>query len=134
MERHISALVEKLEHGVDNRAGFNQAIEHAMSHAFWLETEYRRLAQDNRELEAALAVGYPSVTASWKDGPIEPTQLYSIDWQMDSVLFRARLRPFQSDADVKTWRRIRRSTFKQLLKRVRDQFDKTFPLNPIKSK
>jgi hypothetical protein len=131
MERHISTLVEKLEHGIDGRGGFNQAIEHAMSHAFWLETEYLRLAQDNRELENALAVGMPIVTASWDAGPILPTQMHTIDWQMDSIRFRALVRPFQSHADVKTWRRIRRSTFKQFIKRVRDQFDKTFPLNPF---
>ena len=134
MERHISTLVEHLEHGVDSRGGFNQAIEHAMSHAFWLETEYLRLSQDNRELEDALAVGSPSITASWDVCPIAPTQLHSIDWRMEVQHFRALVKPFQSQADEKIWRRIRRSTFKQLLKRIRDQFDKTFPLNPIQSK
>lgn len=131
MERHVSELVQHLEHGIDSRGGFNQAVERAMSHAFWLETEYRRLAEDNRNLEDALAVGAPAITASWKElEDCAPTQIHFVDWRMEEVRWRGVLRPFQSQADAETWARVRRVTFRQLLKRVREQFVKTFPTKP----
>ena len=139
MERHIAELVDHLQHGYDNRSGFAAKIEGAMAHAFFLEAEVQQLTEDNHKLEAALAVGLPSITASFTATEFKPasdiTSVWWLDWHLDAVQWRAELRAHHQQADEKMWQRMRHITFRQLLKRVREQFEKTFPNdNPCHAK
>ena len=129
MERHVEELVSHLRNNVDSRSGFAQAVENAMDHAFWLETTCRRLQEDNDELERALCLPLPKITA---DGKFEPAELNYIemdrfDWRMNSIVWRVNLNPSQGRADHKTWTRIRKITYKKILKQFRKAFVDTFP-------
>lgn len=133
MERHVSKLVASLRDGIYTRAEFASMIEDAMAHAFWLETRCTELSAENRKLEDALAVGLPTVSARWaeEDMPysIEPQK--RIEWRMDPIMWRAQLHPFQAQASHTWWLRIRRSSYRKMLKLFREQFDKTFPKIPF---
>ena len=130
MERHIAETIEHFANGKDTRSGFAQTKERAMAHAFWLESEVMRLREDNRKLEDMLAVGLPSITASWKDTPLSveaPNDIRALDWRLESKHWRTMLKPFHSLATPVAWLRIRRITYRQLLKAVRLEFENTFP-------
>jgi hypothetical protein len=132
MERHIAGLVQHLKDGTDNRSGFAKAVEDTMAHAFWLESECDRLRKENRELDDALHVGMvPTIAAGWRDmPPLAPSPLHTFDWYVEPIRWRGMFRPFQEQADEKNWLRIRRSAFRGAIKRLRDQFEKTFPTRP----
>jgi hypothetical protein len=136
MEKHIAELVAHLKDGTDNRSGFAAKIEHAMSHAFLLEAECQRLRAENRQLEKDLTVGMlPSFTACWKGiETMEPLTMETAQWDMEPLRWRIVMRQHQSQADLDGWRRIRRAAFKQLVKRIRTVFERTFPDRPLYSK
>lgn len=133
MERHIADLMKHLEHGQDSRSGFAQAVEHAMSHAFWLESEHKRLREENEKLTDALTVGMlPTFSASWKEtDPQLPTHVRFLDWELALVRWRAVMRPFQAEAEGDIWLKMRRATLRGVMRRVRAQFEKTFPVQPF---
>ena len=129
MERHVAALVDSLKNEILSRSQFAAIIEDAMAHAFWLEAECYRLRKDNRELDEAMMVGLPSVHALFKSEPaLTAVDMSCIDWVLEPIRYRAILKPFQVEADAKTWQRIRRSTFRGLLRLIRKEFERTFPM------
>lgn len=133
MERHVGKLVADLRDGVFNRSEFATKVEDAMAHAFWLETRCMELTTENRKLEDALAVGLPTLSASWAEEEmpyhIEPTK--RVEWRFEAIRWTSPLRPFQAKADQSTWMRVRRSTYRKILRLFREQFDKTFPKTPF---
>lgn len=133
MERHVAGLVRHLKDGTDSRSGFAKSVEDAMVHAFWLESECDRLRKENRELDDALNVGMlPTINANWNEmKPVAPSPLHTFDWHAEPITWRGMMRPFQSQADAKNWLRIRRSAFRGAVKRLREQFEKTFPSHPF---
>ena len=136
MERHIAELVEHLKDGKDSRSGFAAKVEHTMSHAFWLESECDRLRRENRQAQDDLAIGMiPSFTASWKGIEPELTS-YNLErawWEMEPQRWYCIMRPHQFKADEKAWRRIRNAAYKQLQRRIRTVFERTFPDRPLYS-
>lgn len=136
MEKHIAELVDNLRIGIDSRGGFAQLVERAMSHAFWLESECKRLRDEIREMESDLAKGMiPTLCASWKG--IEPDiSSYNLEracWEMDANRWVCYLRPHQFKADEAGWKRIRATAYKQLQQRIREVFQRTFPDRPLVS-
>lgn len=133
MERHIASLVDDLRYGKDSRSGFAQKIEAALDHAFWLEKEYRRLRDENYELEKKMWLPMPEISASWKAEPLPPEmpKIANVFWELRVHRWASYLKPFQTAADEKMWRRIRQTTFKELVKRIREQFEQTFPTRPF---
>lgn len=131
MELHIAELVDHLRRRTGTRSEFATLVERAMSHAFWLETECSRLRAENLELDNALAVGLPLVTSKYFEmDACSPVDFSTIEWRLEPLRWRWVLRPFQARASERTWARIRRSVFRGLIRRVRTEFEATFPTKP----
>jgi len=134
MERHIQSLVSHLRDQTDSRSGFSRKIEDAMQHAFYLEHAVKELSEDNRRLESMLAVGFPSVSASWLEKPDAMAiagSLQIVEWRMEAIRWISRLHPHHIHADETGWRRIRKITYRQALRLFRKAFDGSFPQHAI---
>ena len=130
MERHLVELVEHARNGTDNRSGFAQKIESAQEHAFWLENECDRLRKEVRTLEDEMAVGLPKVSMDWKDTDVRQSRYVwfrTIDWIVQPIGYRVMLRSEQSQADEKTWSRIRKWTFRSLVREMRKEYERCVP-------
>ncbi len=136
MERHITDLVKHLSTGTDTRSGFAQKVEAALAHAFALEAEHHRLVEENRKLEDALTVGLiPTFSANWREtDPMLPTHVRFLDWEMEKIRWRAVMRPYQAEAQGEIWCKMRRAALRSIVRRVREQFQKTFPVQPFNAR
>ena len=130
-ERIVEELVDFLRDGHSTRGDFYAAIESAKAYLRWIEQDRDRLAADNRELQDAMMVGLPPLSTSFDiSKPPAWGLMHVLDWQIDRIVYRATLDPFQAQADPRTWARIRKLTFRGVLRSVRKAFDKTFPKEP----
>lgn len=126
MERYIASLVTMLSGGEHNRAEFAAAVEDAMAHAFYLEETCERLRKDHTETEKILSVKTPPLMTTWDVRPTATTMQRIMEWRLEPIIWRTVLSEFQSPDD-RNWQRIRHATYRQLLKLMRVQFERTFP-------
>lgn len=136
MERHVVGLVEHLENGRDSRGGFNQSIEAAQAHAFWLETRCIELSQEVRRLEMALMPSLPTIKMfSETTDTRDPSSYYPMrggaivfDWGMEQIRYRGVWRD-ADDPDEHTARQVKRRAYREILGRFRKEFEKTWNIN-----
>jgi hypothetical protein len=130
MERHIEKLVKMLEHGIHNRSEFHAAIEDAMSHAFWLESQMYNLLANAKEFDRRLAVSIPNLVSRVSTFTDITTDDVFINLFIDCMRCRLPLRTAQRTTDPIVWSKIRRVSYLQLLKIVKGLFDGAFPKVP----
>jgi hypothetical protein len=138
MERHVAELVEHLRNGTDNRAGFAEKVEAALRHAFWLEKlcAEQRLEIDN--LYKNVLPGMPHIKAMAerfdtrdpdpRAGPSPMAGCLSFDWVMEAIRWRGVWNGFDVK-DAETERKVRARTYRQLMRLVRKEFERTFKIN-----
>lgn len=130
MEYHVAELVAHLSNGIDSREGFVQKIEATQAHAFALEVRCLELYQELVDIQRELALGLP-ITMAWTDNSV-PMHAYVtqhiIEWVIQPIRYRLLLRSEQASATDKNWARIRKWTFRQLVKELRKQYEQNVPL------
>lgn len=136
MERHVVGLVEHLESGRDSRGGFNQAIEAAQAHAFWLEQRCAELSAEVRHLEMKMMPTLPAISCMGNlTDTRDPSEIYPVmggallfDWCMEKIGYRVLIRDMDNP-DEKTMRQIKRRAYQEILARFRGEFEKTWTFN-----
>jgi hypothetical protein len=134
MERHLMELVEHLRNGTDNRAGFAQKVEAAQEHAFWLEKTCAEQREKIHNLYKNVLPQMPHIKALGKlldsrdpSGRV-PGGALSFDWTMEAVHWRGLWNGFDPK-DAETEKKVRARTYRELMRLVRKEFDRTFNLN-----
>lgn len=139
MERHIRDLVDHLREGHDTQAGFNSKVESAMAHAHALEEAAVKASLAVRDMERRIAIAAPPI--SFSSGMIDTAAgagryadtsqcLLTFDWGMEPIRYRVMLREWQAKGDETLKARIKRSTYRSMLRLFRKQFEECFNLNP----
>jgi hypothetical protein len=134
MERHLVDLVEHVRNGTDSRAGFAQKVEAAQDHAFWLEKTCRDQRAEIERLYKMVIPGLPSVTThinrvdTRDPSGFLPGGCLSFLWEMEAIRWKGVWNGFDhKDAQVE--KEVKTRTYRQLLRLVRKEFERTFKLN-----
>lgn len=136
MERHIVSLVDHLENGRDSRGGFNQAIEAAQSHAFYLEKTILEMRAEIRKLEDALMPTLPSVKCFSEEINTTDPRGWALgggiqfEWWMEAIRFRGMWNGGNAHRSID--KHMKRRTYREILRRFRAEFEKTWALNQPK--
>lgn len=139
MEKHIAELVEYLRDGEGTQASFFAAMERAMDHAYALEAALNNSRQTVADLDRRMAVAMPplTITGTMEDGAEGAGRFESIsdvmhrfDWRMEPIRYSVMLREYQAKGDEDLKARVKRTTYRGMLKHFRNQFEECFNLNP----
>jgi hypothetical protein len=139
MERHIQELVDHLRHGEDSQAGFYSKIDAALAHARYLEDALIAARKDVADIERRISIATPplhlrcemldmAAGAGRYDDISNVMQQF--DWTMEPIRYRVMLREGQARSDETLKARIKRATYRGMLRKFREQFDACFNLNP----
>jgi hypothetical protein len=139
MEKRIAELVEYLRDGEGTQASFFAAIERAMAHAYSLEAALNNSRQTVADLDRRIAITMPplAITSTMEDmaegaGRFDSISdvMHRFDWKMEPIRYSVMLREWQAKGDEELKARVKRTTYRGMLKHFRDQFEKCFDLNP----
>ena len=138
MERHVAELVAHLRDGTDTLTGFAEKTEAALRHAFWLENicAEQRLEIDNLYKNVLPGMPHVKAMASLVDtrdpdpraGPSPLSGCLSFDWELQAVRWRGVWNGFDAK-DAETEKKVRTRTYRQLMRLVRKEFERTFKIN-----